>query len=96
MPKLARRWVPLWRDIILIYFGLLAWCTLNLTLRNICAVKNTEANEITYEECNWIIDISGDVIIIKNFLMNHSMRLAMFNEHVNMKLLLSRRQNLHR
>ena len=70
--------------------------TLNLTLKNKCAVKNTEANEITYEECNWIIDISRDVIIIKNFLMNHSMRLAMFNEHVNMKLLLSRRQNLHR
>jgi len=60
--------------------------TLNLALKNICAVKNTEANEITYEECNWI-DASGDASIIKNFIMNQFMRLAMFNEHVKMKLL---------
>ena len=61
--------------------------TLNLALKNICAAKNTEANEITYEKCNWITDVSGDAIIIKNFIMNHFMRLAMFNEHVKMKLL---------
>jgi len=61
--------------------------TLNLARKNICTVKNTEENEITYEECNWITDVSGDAIIIKNFIMNHSMRLAMFNEHVKMKLL---------
>ena len=39
--------------------------TLNLVLKNICAVKNTEVNEITYEECNWITDVSGDAIILK-------------------------------
>ena len=60
--------------------------TLNLTLKNICAVKNTEANEITYEECNWI-DASRDASIIKNFIMNQFMRLAMFNEHVKLKFL---------
>jgi len=32
--------------------------TLNLSLKNICAVKNTEVNEITYEKCIWIIDVS--------------------------------------
>ena len=26
--------------------------TLNLTLKNIYIVKNTEKNEVTYEECN--------------------------------------------
>ena len=26
--------------------------TLNLALKNICAVKNTEKNEVTYEECS--------------------------------------------
>jgi len=61
--------------------------TLNLTLKNKCAVKNTEANEITYGECNWITDVSGYAIIIKNFIMNNFMRLAMFNKHVKMKLL---------
>jgi len=61
--------------------------TLNLTLKNICAAKNTKAIELTYEKCNWITDVFGNVIIIKNFTMNHSIRLAIFNEHVKMKLL---------
>ena len=26
--------------------------TLNLALKNICAAKNTEKNEVTYEECS--------------------------------------------
>ena len=60
--------------------------TLNLALKNVCVAKNTEANEITYEECYWITDVSGDTIIIKNFIVNHSMRLAIFNEHVKLKL----------
>ena len=68
--------------------------TLNLALKNICVEKNTEANEITYEECNWITDVSKDAIVLKTFIMNHSMRLVMFNEHVKMKLLSMRRQNL--
>jgi len=70
-----------------IFWTLCVMHTLNLALKNICAVNNTETNEITYEECNWIIDVSGDAIILKNFIMHHSMRLAMFNEHMKMKLL---------
>lgn len=46
-----------------------------------------EENATTYEEFNWIIEVSGDALIIKNFIMNHFMRLVMFNEHVKMKLL---------
>ncbi|XP_020267247.1 uncharacterized protein LOC109842776 [Asparagus officinalis] len=61
--------------------------TLNLALKNICAVKNTEANAIAYAECSWITEVYDDALMIKNFIMNHSMRLAMFNEHSKMKLL---------
>ena len=36
---------------------------------------------------NWNTDVSGDAIILKYFIMNHFMRLAMFNEHVKLKFL---------
>ncbi|XP_061338275.1 uncharacterized protein LOC133285116 [Gastrolobium bilobum] len=61
--------------------------TLNLALKNICAAKNVENNEITYGECSWISEIIGHVSIIKTFIMSHSMRLSMFNEFVPLKLL---------
>ncbi|XP_050291284.1 uncharacterized protein LOC126732443 [Quercus robur] len=61
--------------------------TLNLVLKNICAVKNTEKNEVTYEECSWITCIADDASFIRVFIMNHSMRLAMFNEFFPLKLL---------
>ena len=32
--------------------------TLNLVLKNICAAKNIEKNEVTYEECSWITRIA--------------------------------------
>ncbi|XP_061347130.1 uncharacterized protein LOC133292709 [Gastrolobium bilobum] len=61
--------------------------TLNLALKNICAAKNVENNEITYGECSWISEIVGHVSTIKTFIMTHSMRLSMFNEFVPLKLL---------
>ena len=61
--------------------------TLNLVLKNICAAKNTEKNEITYGECSWITRIIDDASFIRVFIMNHSMRLAMFNEFCSLKLL---------
>ncbi|KAL0374341.1 UNVERIFIED_CONTAM: hypothetical protein Sradi_3349800 [Sesamum radiatum] len=61
--------------------------TLNLALKNICAAKNTEANGITYEECHWITEIAASALMIRNFIMNHSMRLAMLNEFSKLKLL---------
>nr|XP_023920608.1 uncharacterized protein LOC112032107 [Quercus suber] len=61
--------------------------TLNLALKNICVAKNTEKNEVTYEECSWITRIVGDTSFIRVFIMNHSMRLAMFNEFCPLKLL---------
>ena len=61
--------------------------TLNLALKNICAAKNTEKNEVTYEECSWITRVADDASFIRVFIMNHSMRLEIFNEFCPLKLL---------
>ncbi|KAG8382568.1 hypothetical protein BUALT_Bualt05G0091100 [Buddleja alternifolia] len=61
--------------------------TLNLALKIICAAKNTQENEITYNECHWISELAATAMMIKNFITNHSMRLAMFNEFSKLKLL---------
>ncbi|CAL9222157.1 unnamed protein product [Arabidopsis halleri] len=62
--------------------------TLNLALKNICAPSlSTRNNEVVYEACYWIKSISEDVTWIKNFIMNHGMRLVMFTEHCDLKLL---------
>ena len=61
--------------------------TLNLALKNICAAKNTKKNKVTYEECSWITRIADDASFIRVFIINHSMRLAIFNEFFPLKLL---------
>ncbi|XP_021644962.2 uncharacterized protein LOC110638655 [Hevea brasiliensis] len=61
--------------------------TLNLALKNICAAKNLEINQETYDVCHWITEIHGDALQIKNFIMNHSMRLAIYNRFSPLKLL---------
>ncbi|KAL8516559.1 hypothetical protein ACS0TY_014997 [Phlomoides rotata] len=63
--------------------------TLNLALKNICAAKNIESNEITYVECHWISEIATNVVMIRNFIINHSMRLAMFTEFSKLKQLVN-------
>ncbi|KAI0531095.1 hypothetical protein KFK09_000647 [Dendrobium nobile] len=45
--------------------------TLNLSLKNICAAKNTEANEIIYVESHWITVVVDNVVLIRNLIMNH-------------------------
>ena len=61
--------------------------TLNLALKNICGTKNVDGNEETYEECSWITEVHVDALQIKNFIMNHNMRLAIFNRFSSLKLL---------
>ena len=53
--------------------------TLILVLRNICAPKNSLKNEVPYNECNWIAQVSDEATFIHIFITNHSMRLAIFN-----------------
>ena len=61
--------------------------TLNIALKNICVVKNTEKNEVTYGKCSWITRIANDALFICVFIMNYSMRLTMFNVFCPLKLL---------
>ncbi|KAK0582263.1 hypothetical protein LWI29_023555 [Acer saccharum] len=61
--------------------------TLNLTLRSICSPSPHPKYDDIMEKCGWIAKVSGDVFFIKNFIMNHSIRLAMFNSHSKLKLL---------
>lgn len=59
--------------------------TLNLALKNICSARTID--DESYEEFNWISEVAGDATAIKNFIMNHSMRLSMFNEFSKLKFL---------
>ena len=43
-------------------------------------------NEV-YEECCWITQIADDAMYVRNFIMDHSMRLSMFNLFNTLKLL---------
>ncbi|XP_012854393.1 PREDICTED: uncharacterized protein LOC105973898 [Erythranthe guttata] len=61
--------------------------TLNLALKNICAARNAEANQVTYDLCSWISIVHADAMQIKNFIMNHNMRLAIFYRFSHLKLL---------
>ncbi|PRQ18377.1 putative ribonuclease H-like domain-containing protein [Rosa chinensis] len=61
--------------------------TLNLALKNICTPSSITSNKVAYDACNWISQVAEDVWFIKNFIMNHGMRLAMFNEHSHLKVL---------
>nr|KYP56762.1 hypothetical protein KK1_003009 [Cajanus cajan] len=49
--------------------------------------QNTERNEVAYAEGNWITQVVDDVSFVRNFIMNHSMRLAIFNHFSPLKLL---------
>jgi hypothetical protein len=60
---------------------------LNLALKNICAARNIEVNQIIYDECSWINIIASDVFIIKKNINNHSMRLHMYLQYCDLKLL---------
>ncbi|KAL9689719.1 hypothetical protein QQ045_010108 [Rhodiola kirilowii] len=60
--------------------------TLNLALKNICAARNVN-NEETYAECHWITEVHGDVVHIKNFIVNHGKRLSIYSQFTPLKLL---------
>lgn len=54
-----------------IYWTLCVVHTLNLALKSICAAKNVQSNQETYELCNWITVVHDDVMQINIFIMNH-------------------------
>ena len=61
--------------------------TLNLALNNICAPSTHPIYDDVMVQCGWISRVSSDASFIKNFIMNHEMRLLMFNNHCKLKLL---------
>ncbi|XP_073151853.1 uncharacterized protein [Henckelia pumila] len=61
--------------------------TLNLALKNICAPTDSLQNREAFDECKWIAEVANDDSMIKNFIMNHNMRLSMFNDSSNLKML---------
>ncbi|XP_024164308.1 uncharacterized protein LOC112171343 [Rosa chinensis] len=61
--------------------------TLNLAVKNICTPSLVASNADVFDACCWIQPVYEDVMFIKNFIMNHGMRLVMFNDHCNLKLL---------
>ena len=61
--------------------------TLNLALKNICAPSTHPRYDDVMEQCGWISRVSSDASFIKNFVMNHAMKLSMYNNHCKLKLL---------
>ncbi|CAH1421335.1 unnamed protein product [Lactuca virosa] len=61
--------------------------THNLALKNICLPRNVETNELTYEQCRWIKEVHEEEFAIKNFIMNHNMRLSIFTKFTPLRLL---------
>ncbi|CAI9289025.1 unnamed protein product [Lactuca saligna] len=60
---------------------------LNLALNNICSPGNVETNELTYDQCRWIKEVHEEAFAIKNFIMNHNMRLSIFTKFTPLRLL---------
>ncbi|KAG6510371.1 hypothetical protein ZIOFF_028381 [Zingiber officinale] len=53
---------------------------------NICAPTDSLQNKEAFDECKWIAEVANDASMIKNFIMNHNMRLSMFNNNSNLKM----------
>ena len=70
-----------------IFWTLCVVHTLNLSLKNICIPSTHPRYDNVMEQCGWISRVSSDASFIKNFIMNHAMRLSMFNNHCKLKLL---------
>ncbi|XP_066312707.1 putative transcriptional regulator tpeD [Miscanthus floridulus] len=65
--------------------------TLNLAMKNICEPKlprtPTDEDMHVWGQLEFINDVKVEATMIKNFIMNHGMRLSMFNEFSHLKLL---------
>ena len=65
--------------------------TLNLAMKNICEPKlprtPTDEDMHVWSQLEFINNVKVEATMIKNFIMNHGMRLSMFNEFSHLKLL---------
>ncbi|XP_058189375.1 uncharacterized protein LOC131306961 [Rhododendron vialii] len=58
--------------------------SLNLASKNIC---DPGAKSPHYAQCKWIVDLVSKVNDIRNFVLNHSMAIYIFNQYSDLKLL---------
>ena len=65
--------------------------TLNLAMKSICEPKvprePSDEDLFVWNQLEFIHNVKSDATMIKNFIMNHGMRLSMFNEFSHLKLL---------
>ena len=65
--------------------------TLNLAMKSICEPKvprePSDEDLFVWNQLEFIHNVKYDATMIKNFIMNHGMRLSMFNEFSHLKLL---------
>jgi hypothetical protein len=59
--------------------------TLNLALKSICSCSNE--GSLLYDACGWVTILAGEALLVKNFIMNHGMRLCMYQDNCKLKLL---------
>lgn len=59
--------------------------TLSLALKNICAAKSSDDVDLT--DCHWISKVVEDATFVKNFIINHTMKLSIFEEFSKLKIL---------
>lgn len=59
--------------------------TLSLVLNNICAAKSSE--DVDLIDCHWISKVVDDATFVKNFIINHTMKLSIFEEFSKLKML---------
>jgi len=82
-------------EFLAIYWTSCVVHTLNLALKNYCATKDVEKNNVTYEQCSWITQIADDANLINFFfIMGHFLRLSTYNNFNSLKLLLLLLQDL--
>ncbi|KAF1869354.1 hypothetical protein Lal_00018448 [Lupinus albus] len=68
-------------------FGHVCCSYINSCIKEHSDPQKTERNELVYEECCWITQVVDQVGYVMNFIMSHTMRLAMFNHFSSLKLL---------
>jgi len=65
--------------------------TLNLALKSICEpkIRDNPSDEemVVWREIEFMHHVKNEAALIKNFIMNHGMRLSMFNQFSRLKLL---------
>ncbi|WVZ64311.1 hypothetical protein U9M48_013851 [Paspalum notatum var. saurae] len=92
-PQFAKVRVSYWKLSLITFF----WTpcvvhTLNLAMKSICEPKppknNSSDDELfIWSQLEFMHNVKSEAQMIKNFIMNHGMRLSMFNEFSDLKLL---------